>query len=220
MAMITPVILDELFEVNNKREVISFDNDVLIIDNWYKNYEDIYNFLSHTYAPRWKYVPESRNFIDYYDCRLLIINQQSSLPYMERMRNIFKSLFKEYYKDYSHFVYDSRSLEFNIYKNIKRDVSNNLQHFPHRDTKYNVIVYLDKVCSGGTSIYDIEHIEDTEHFNILFDASNISKSIIPAIPNRCVIFHGNNYHGGYIEDHNKYVEDWRINQTLFINGSR
>ena len=218
--MITPVILDELFEINNKREVISFDNDVLIIDNWYKNYEDIYNFLSHTFAPRWKSAPKSRNFIDYYDCRLIIMNHKPRISYLKKVEDIFTSLFKEYYKEYGHLIYDRKKLDFNIYKNIKRDVSNNLQHFPHKDTKYNVIVYLDKVCSGGTSIYDLDHIENNEHLNLLFDASNISKSIIPAIPNRCVIFHGDKYHGGYIEDHNKYVEDWRINQVLFINGSK
>jgi len=106
--------------------------------------------------------------------------------------------------------------EFNYFKNNKKNVSNNFQHFPHIDNYYNALVYLDKICSGGTAIYDMPSIVNTEQYNLLYDISNYSKRVIKAIPNRLVIFNGRQMHGGYIEDHNKYVNNWRFNQVLFF----
>ena len=39
--------------------------------------------------------------------------------------------------------------------------------------------------------------------------------VIPAKFNRAVIFPGNRMHGAYIDDYNKYKDNWRFTQVLF-----
>ena len=72
--MITPIIPENLFEVNDSYEFVSFEDGVLVIDNWYKNYEEIYDVLQNMYVSRWKWNENGKNFVDYYDCRPVIKN--------------------------------------------------------------------------------------------------------------------------------------------------
>jgi len=41
--------------------------------------------------------------------------------------------------------------------------------------------------------------------------------IIPHKFNRCVIFPGNRMHGAYIDDYNKYKDNWRFTQVTFFH---
>ena len=43
------------------------------------------------------------------------------------------------------------------------------------------------------------------------------KHVIPAKFNRCVLFTGNKMHGAYINDYNKYKEEFRMSQVLFFH---
>ena len=41
--------------------------------------------------------------------------------------------------------------------------------------------------------------------------------VIPRKFNRCVMFTGNKMHGAYINDYNKYKDDWRLSQVFFLH---
>jgi hypothetical protein len=212
--MIIPFCPEELFEINSNYKVTSFDNDILIIDSWYKNYEDIEKVLQNMSIPNWKKHSEGRNFIDYYDCR-------TSIPVNFPTNNLDK-IISNYPKIISKFFGENVNLlknnpfEFNYYKNNVKNVSSNLQHFPHIDFDFNCIIYLDSVASGGTAIYDVEYLENVEEYNLLHNVSKYNKHLIEAKPNRLAIFKGNRYHGGYINNHDDYFDKWRFNQVLFF----
>jgi hypothetical protein len=209
--MITPYIPDELFEVNTNAK-IKFEDDVIIIDDYYKNYGDMHNVLTNMYVPRWKWSKQGRNFKDYYDCRPLLSNRESNKN--ESLTDLIYDLYKEH-KPIR--IFNPSIHDFNYLKHIQNIPDNNKQFYPHADTPYASIIYLDKICSGGTAFYDIQELDNKEHEALFFDVSGFNKKIINAKPNRHIIFRGDQYHGGYIEDHNKYVKDWRINQVIFYN---
>ena len=209
--MIVPFVSEGLFDIN-PNITIAGDENVIVIDNWYLNYESLYHILLNMPVPRWKWEEGSRNFIDYFDCRPLF----STGNYDDRGTLIIKDVIRHFFNEQNHLELVNKVAEFNFYKNINKNVSSSLQHHPHIDIDYNVVIYLDKVSSGGTALYELPNIPNNEHKNLLYNVDNIDKKIIKAVPNRLVIFDGSKMHGGYIEDHNKYVDDWRINQIMFF----
>tara|TARA_B100001121_G_C18648161_1_gene602713 strand:- start:1018 stop:1344 length:327 start_codon:yes stop_codon:yes gene_type:complete len=81
----------------------------------------------------------------------------------------------------------------------------------------NFLVYLDKEEDGGTAVYDGEWITNDEDMSLLYPVEErfSIERVIPAKFNRAVIFPGNRMHGAYIEDYNKYIDNWRFTQVLF-----
>lgn len=216
--MIIPYIPEQVFETHSDFKIVSFEDDVLVVDDWYKNFADIKNIILNTPVPRWKWSEKGRNFVDYFDCRL-------SLPVhfegkqMEDNLSAYWQLIHRFY-GFSSIKLVSGLYEFNYFRNVNRGVDSKMQHFPHVDYKLNCIIYLDDIAAGGTAIYDIKgELYNNEHENLLFDVSSIPKKVIPAKPNRMAIFRGDRYHGGYITDHDKYVDSWRINQVIFFDDN-
>lgn len=210
--MIIPIIPSRLFEINYDASVV-FDNGCVYIDNIFKNYPLILDIINNTVVERWKANPDTRNFIDYFDCTSTFSNSTPD----PNVDIYFKRIIKEYFNiDVNVSI---NEYTFNYFKNNILDLASNMQHHPHIDDNFiNIIFYLDSISSGGTAIY--EHPDDkwtnNEASNLLYDISNIKiKKIIEAKPNRCVLFDGNQLHGGYIADHNKYYYDWRINAVHF-----
>ena len=121
----------------------------------------------------------------------------------------------------------SRLYEFNCFK-TSNVFDKKMQHYPHIDSALgtpdhlstlNMLVYLDKQEDGGTAIYDGEWITNDENISLLYPVEerfNI-RQVIPAKFNRCVIFPGNCMHGAYINDYNKYCEEWRFTQVTFYH---
>lgn len=214
--MILPFIHNNFFKINPNYK-ITHNECAVIIDDWYLNYEDMYQILNNMPVARWKWAEGSRNFIDYYDCRPVFpVSITDERLLIQPGISLIKNIIKEYFNDSIKLKLVTSPAEYNYYKNIKTGVSNSLQHFPHQDYNYNAIVYLDKVNSGGTAFYNMPFVTNTEHLNLLHDVSNYPKMIIESAPNRLVIFNGNIRHGGYIEDHDRYVNDWRINQVMLF----
>lgn len=206
-----PINPEDIFEWN-PNYTLTYENGVIICDNWYRYPERIEECLSNFSISRGKYSKTSKNWVDYYDCRFSIrVNFPSKcLEPLEEIGNIIREYFVDASSDLTTDIY-----EFNAYKNIKRDIPSTLQHYPHIDDDvYNCIVYLDRVESGGTAIYEMNRIPLQEEHNILYNVENIAKRIIPAKFNRLVIFDGNIMHGGYIADHNAYIDTWRLNQAM------
>jgi hypothetical protein len=213
--VILPYNPEELFETPKEVRVTSFEDGVLIVDGWYKNYEEIKSIILNTPVPRWKWAEGGRNFVDYFDCRLVLPIHFTSDKTPDNLSIYWQLVSKFFGMPSAQLI--NNLYEFNYYKNVNKNVSRDLQHHPHVDDVINCIIYLDEISSGGTAVYKIDHtLENKEHDNLLFNVSKLDKKVIPAKPNRMVMFNGTQYHGGYIEDHNKYVDDWRINQVMFF----
>ena len=232
MNLINPIIPRRLFEVNPDVSMNSFDDEILIMDNFYKNYDEIYEFLSGATvdilndpgpdAEEW-----SRNFVDYYQCRPSFFHKDRFMPNI----NAIKQIIKNYYSLAKEPLFCSdRSgpYEFNFFKFINIP-SQKIQAIPHLDFQsesvvYNSIVYLDRISSGGTAIYAnagkveslINDAFSKEHLMAGIDVSSLKMKLIRSKPNRLVVFKGNRYHNGYIESHRKYQQDWRISQVMFF----
>lgn len=219
--MIIPFKPLELFELNPDYRIVELKENFVVIDNWYKNFNKITEILDNIPVPIWKTSINSRNFIDYFDCRPSI-----SLPFIDPHDFTF---FVELKKLVSRF-FSSKPLqlinplfEFNYFKNNIPGISSNYQLFPHTDKQeenfdvYNCIVYMDTISSGGTAFYPgIQELENKEHENILFDISQLNRFVIKSSPNRLVIFRGDMYHGGYIKNHDEYLNSWRKNHIIFL----
>lgn len=217
--MITPYSVEHLFEINESATV-SFENNVIYIDNVYKHYDGIMNILNNAAVENWKLNSNSRNYMDYYDCRYYVNNKTYSNKATKKRCKTYVDLVKIYFND------DVKSetetlLRFNYFKHIQNIPTQNFQHFPHSDNgNYNIITYLDPIAEGGTAIYseynDIDYIEEDNIFVDLEKYNYKIVNLIQAKPNRCVIFPSSTIHGGYISNHNSYKDNWRINQLVLI----
>jgi len=212
--MILPFDPQELFEIGDF-QISSFQNDVLIIDDWYKNFDQINKVLTNISVPI--YIRSKYNFIEYYDCRHTI--ECGVNNYKGMFSSIIIPLVKKYFRDSNNLKSKGTPFKFNYFKNLVLPANNNMQHLPHRDLSYNCIIYLDTISSGGTNLYpDLQASEVSDHDFSLYDISNQKKIVqIQAKPNRMAIFKGNIFHGGYIKDHSAYLNHWRINQIIFLD---
>lgn len=228
--MITPFIIEELFEIDYDNLNIYNKNNVVYIENIFKNYDKILEFSNNVYAPIWKSATPTRNFKDYYDCRIILETSDTDREgtLFRKKEDFFKKLCIRYFKVSPNIIKDNenniiRGYCFNYYKNIKENISNKYQHYPHIDKgKINAVHYIDPISSGGTAIYEYpeNYFPNEEHRNLLYDISDLKIiDIIQSKPNMCVLYDGSYLHGGYIEDHSKYTgsHNWRINYVHFLN---
>jgi len=214
--MIIPFIGQDLFEVNPNYTIVEQSNTFLVIDNFYKNYDEIFNVLNNIPAPAWKYTSrDTKNFVDYYDCRPTI-DIRFSNGY-QHIDEIHRLIFGKWNSDTAQI--ETKPYEFNYFKVINSNVNETHQMFPHVDYDYTAIIYLDKIGNGGTAFYDIDEIPNNENENLLVDVSSYTKTIIESKPNRMLIFKGETPHGGYIRNYDAYSTDWRINQAIFFKKS-
>lgn len=212
-----PFLVDELFKLSNN--ILPYVEDgVIIIDDAYENFDDIVSILKTIPAPNWKISKKGRNFKDYYDCRPIINNFGG--PNTDWLFQVLSNLIKTTYFVNSVEWQNKNKKTFNAFKIINiPDINKNMQAKPHTDSKFAAITTFDFINSGGTAIYDInlELAGCSESENIFFDVTNIPKKIIQSKPNRMIIFEASRYHGAYVEDYSKYLNDWRINEVLFFN---
>jgi hypothetical protein len=213
--MTTPFIVEELFKLNPNSK-ITYHDDWVCIDDFYEDINKIQKAFEHMYVESWKMSQWSRNFKDYYDCRPTFANWE---PLQEMINARLKPLNKLIgqlvnWQD----VGIEKSLAFNVFKHKKENLPLTMQHHPHYDTDMlNVLTYIDKHADGGTAIYEDIDVENKEGANLIIDVSAYKiKEIIPAKPNRCVIFSGNKLHGAYINDNNIYYNNWRITQATIV----
>jgi|TARA_B110000090_G_scaffold159084_1_gene175252 hypothetical protein len=213
--MTTPFIVEELFKLNPNSK-ITYHDDWVCIDDFYEDINKIQKAFEHMYVESWKMSQWSRNFKDYYDCRPTFANWE---PLQEMINARLKPLNKLIgqlvnWQD----VGIEKSLAFNVFKHKKENLPLTMQHHPHYDTDMlNVLTYIDKHADGGTAIYEDIDVENKEGANLIIDVSKYKiKEMIPAKPNRCVIFSGNKLHGAYINDNNIYYNNWRITQATIV----
>jgi hypothetical protein len=181
--------------------------DVLIVDNFFANPERILNFIDTTPAPIWKAGANTRNFIDYYDCRHIM-----GLAYFDPVKGtwpmeidnthaVLKSMIKHFYKVDVKYM-ESYSLISNIFKNLKENKGGPRPHQDGGEVMTSVI-YMNKDEDGasGTSFH-------TSKFNNVANINNLTFNEHRAM-NDFYAFHklsedGTNY---YLEDYDKYWEE-------------
>lgn len=215
--MAVPYTHHTLFEINDnleiKQETIG-PFKYLYIDNFYKRPDEIHKMFEQSWFINWKLDVKGHNFKDYYDCRIHIplnyhgfSNENKTTDWLKKSLGLDPKLY-------------CPEISTNIFTWINKPNTKNIQFWPHQDPTFNVLVYLDKINSGGTALYPkIPQNIQPEHIDLRYDISSIRENmqIIPSVFNRCVIFDGGIPHGGYIEDHNKYSNgNWRYNTVYFF----
>jgi len=208
-----PYLHDELFEINDNLNPIL--NEIgpyqyLSIDNFYKRPDDIHQMLSESWTPSFKISERGYNFKDYYDCRAVFPIQHDTIEYLKNIP-ILKNKFEN--PDFNE-IYSNTFSWINV-------PSPNCQFLPHEDENLNVLVYMDKIGSGGTALYEnykyMPH--HVENIDIRYNIEELKYHVIPSEFNKCVIYNGRIPHGGYIEDHNQYTNgNWRHNLVYFFNN--
>jgi len=213
--MIIPFIPEDLFELNNNIQP-KFDKEVIVIDNVFKNYQNILDICYNLPVEQWKTSSNSRNFKDYYDCRPRFSNWFPNQQKIQNRLSTLLSITNGYYNLNGNLTSEG-DFNFNYFKHLKQNISKDYQQCPHYDEYFNVIFYIDPFENGGTALYKNINLQNKEEENLLINVSNLKiENIINSKPNRCVIFPGYKLHGGYIKNHDIYYYNWRINLVHFF----
>ena len=203
-----------MFELNSDldiKEEILLGSKIFTIDNFYKNPDEVYDFLFNREVPLWKIEEKpSFNTIHFIDKRLI--------EYDERLLPVIGFLSYLCNQDA-----ESHDIVTNMQRFFKHDFNDykNCHWWPHQDSGYNGIVYFNKDDNtSGTNLYSVkkqynmtlEHVEPwrpKENFKIL-------KTLEPEY-NRLVFFDGLKFlHGANFPDNRYFGEEYRTNQVFFF----
>ena len=203
-----------MFELNSDldiKEEILLGSKIFTIDNFYKNPDEVYDFLFNREVPLWKIEEKpSFNTIHFIDKRLI--------EYDERLLPVIGFLSYLCNQDA-----ESHNIVTNMQRFFKHDFNDykNCHWWPHQDSGYNGIVYFNKDDNtSGTNLYSVkkqynmtlEHVEPwrpKENFKIL-------KTLEPEY-NRLVFFDGLKFlHGANFPDNRYFDEEYRTNQVFFF----
>ena len=203
-----------MFELNSDldiKEEILLGSKIFTIDNFYKNPDEVYDFLFNREVPLWKIEEKpSFNTIHFIDKRLI--------EYDERLLPVIGFLSYLCNQDA-----ESHDIVTNMQRFFKHDFNDykNCHWWPHQDRGYNGIVYFNKDDNtSGTNLYSVkkqynmtlEHVEPwrpKENFKIL-------KTLEPEY-NRLVFFDGLKFlHGANFPDNRYFDEEYRTNQVFFF----
>ena len=203
-----------MFELNPNLEIkkeVLLESKIFIVDNFYKNPDEVYDFLFNREVPLWKIEEKpSFNTIHFIDKRLI--------EYDERLLPVIGFLSYLCNQDA-----ESHDIVTNMQRFFKHDFNDykNCHWWPHQDSGYNGIVYFNKDDNtSGTNLYSVkkqynmtlEHVEPwrpKENFKIL-------KTLEPEY-NRLVFFDGLKFlHGANFPDNRYFDEEYRTNQVFFF----
>ena len=151
---IKPFLHQEIFKISKNIDVTQKqigDMKLTTVENIFSNFNQLRELILTTRPGNWKLsINDSRNFKDYYDCRLSFPSLQFQL--YDTTKKIIKHL---YLKDTEHI---DKTLEVNWFKQIKNKKANFAT--PHSDQivkkqMYTCLVFLNskKECSGGTAFF-------------------------------------------------------------------
>ena len=195
-------MINFLFEINPEYNITEINKDYIIIDNFYKNYEDLSN-----YAKDLKKDIRTPNIENYKNCRTSLTEIPDS----------YKTLIK-LIEDYSikYFNRVNKVITNQVTLNsitLYKDYPDNIQHWPHIDNGTTGIIYLSEEDSG-TVIYKDNDIKFPVGNGYFRDISNLEiEKIIDAKPNRLVILNAVKIHGSYF--YKKILNKERISQIVF-----
>ena len=204
-----------MFELNPDLEIkeeILLESKIFIIDNFYKNPDEVYDFLFNREVPLLKIEEKpSFNTIHFIDRRLDEVD--------DRITPVIGFLSYLCNQDA-----DSHNIITNMQRFFKHEFNDNKNCYwwPHQDSGYNGIVYFNKddnTC--GTNLYSIVKEQDDmspEHYRPWRSKEDfkILKTLDPKY-NRLVFFDGLKFfHGANLPDDRYFGEEYRTNQVFFF----
>jgi hypothetical protein len=141
--------IHEVFAVNEECQVEQI-GDVLVIDNLFKNPDQMREFFLNMPAPMWKQPPGTRNFIDYYDC-MQLIKWWKGYPFDEVIIKIIKSV---YGKDTYHWDNVIRTTYFQQIKPKESDYGR-IHYDAMSSESFTILINLNnqEESSGGTAFF-------------------------------------------------------------------
>ena len=202
-----------MFELNPDlkiKEEILLGSKIFTIDNFYKNPDEIYDFLFNREVPLWKMDQKpSFNTIHFIDKRLE--------KYDERLLPVIGFLSYLCNQDA-----DSHEITTNMQRFFKHDFNDykNCYWWPHQDSGYNGIVYFNDDMENGTNIYYERNKQEmlTEHYKPwrLKKDFRVLKHLEPKF-NRLVFFDGYKLlRGMNIANKRYFSQEYRNNQVFFF----
>lgn len=201
------------------------DSKIYWMDDFYKFPDLVYEETTREDPPLWKYgegwdIEGSKNNIHFIDSRWNGVKKDGlHVPY-QSLSKIFNQESQDegfLVTNHTRFFTDCESLKFNNYKDNF--------WWPHTDSGYNAIVYLNKSEDGsefGTNIYrekDEKFLpgEEPEHANPWHPKSNWELlASFKSKYNRMVAFNGFVYFHGMSVDTDKWFNETRVNQVMFF----
>ena len=146
----TPVLLNEVFAVNDDVHIEKI-GDIIVFDNFFKDWTKIRNAFIDAPAFNWKIPEGSLNFIDYYDCRHFY-KVHFGFPFQNAIPKIIKQVYG------IDTIMEDNGIRTNWFKQINPKTSDWAQ--VHQDwtepgKEFTVITFLntEEECSGGTSFF-------------------------------------------------------------------
>jgi len=214
-----PFLHQKIFEISKNIDVTQKQIDnmkITIAENLFKNFEDLRELVLNSRPGNWKLsINNSRNYKDYYDCRLSFPSLQHQL--YDTTKKIINHV---YQKNTKHM---DKTIEVNWFKQIKNKKANFAT--PHSDQVFNsqmytCLIYLNskKESSGGTAFFKHKELnihndffdENFKNFNLQHqDAIENGQnywpnekyweltSYIEMNPNRLIIFPSDYFHAAY-----------------------
>ena len=204
-----------MFELNPNLEIkeeILLGSKIFTIDNFYKNPDEVYDFLFNREVPLWKIEEKpSFNTIHFIDKRLI--------EYDERLVPVIGFLSYLCNQDV-----DSHEIVTNMQRFFKHDFNDykNYYWWPHTDGGYNGIVYFNDDNKHGTCFYEelVEKPDVPEHYQPWGAKKDfiVIKTLEPKY-NRFVFFDGYVFpHGMNICTDRYFGEEYRKNQVFFFDN--
>lgn len=198
-----PILINEIFDVNEEFDVEIIDEDVLIIDGLFKDWTKVRDVFINAPAFNWRMPKETRNFIDYYDCRHFFGHEQK-YPFADSVAKILEHVYECKFRT---FFGENNALRTNWFKQInpkKSDWAQIHQDGQSRD-EFTMITYLntEEESSGGTSIFkDINKRDMDGHTGVDYwskvPIEKLGRIInIEMKPNRTLIFKSNIPHAAW-----------------------
>jgi hypothetical protein len=225
----------DLFKVNKHAQatVVKDAPPIVVVDDFYESPEKVRDLVLAMPYPIWKHNAQSKNFVDYYDCR-----HRLTLDYPEPQQRIAE-IAHQYMR--IRILASTRLFSTNVFRLIHDQRPDTNAH-PHCDgIAVAALVYLntDDECSGGTAFYrnrrlqleQLPHdtdgydrlskeifqgdeLEDgTDYFHEWQEAWEVAQ-LVEMRFNRLLIWPGVAFHGAW-HKHNSFKDTWRINQVFF-----
>jgi hypothetical protein len=205
------------------------DSKIYWMDNFYRYPDLVFQYLTEEQPPLWKHDEEDEELMEktfntrYFEDRRW--NGKPS-PGLEILHDELGDIFDQDTEDrgklvtnHTIFFADDKSLEVNDYKNN--------WWWPHCDSGYNAIIYLNAGEDGtefGTNLYaplkpDLEQDSVAEHMRPWVDKSYWKRiAAFKSKYNRLVAFDGFKYRHGMSIENDKWFRETRVNQVLFFTS--